>query len=131
MSNNPPASEDLATNGPGRPLVDRVRERVVRAGRAIERQDTARRPRVRRRTERRRSPAAPDSPPAEPLTREVRALRSVFTDLGAAHRQYRRRTGESVSPELHAAAQAFKAAPSLVSLVPVAEFLDDLDLLEW
>ena len=100
-----PASEGPVTNGPGRPLVDRVRERVLKADRAIERQETARRPRLRRATQRRRSPAAADSPPAEPLTREVRALRSVFTDLGAAHKQYRRRTGESVTPELRPASR--------------------------
>jgi hypothetical protein len=36
-----------------------------------------------------------------------------------------------VTPALRDAARAFKQEPSLLSLVPVAGFLDDLKLLEW
>ena len=76
--------------------------------------------------------AAPVDPSAKPmLSPQVRALRSVFLDLGDVHRSYRRRTGEPVSPVLRNAALAFKQDQTLTSLVPVAEYLDDLDLLEW
>jgi hypothetical protein len=130
MAEKQPTPKGRVTRGPGRVIADRVRDRVLKADRALERQETARRPRVGRRADKRQA-AAPDPAAAAPLSREVRALRAVFTDLGVAHRQYRKRTGESESPGLRAAALAFKAAPSLGSLVPVAEFLDDLDLLDW
>ena len=130
MATNHSASDNGAS-GSTRSLADRVRERVLSADRAIERRDSARRPKVGRGSKRARSTASADQPAREPLTREVRALRSVFTDLGVVHRHYRKTTGESVTPELHAAAVAFKTAPSLNLLVPVAEFLDELDLLDW
>lgn len=112
-----------------RPLDQRVRDRVVVAEQALERRDGAVRPRVRR--SRPRSAAVPESPAHPALSREVRALRSVFHEFGVAHRRYRRRTGQTVAPGLRAAAEAFKQNPSLDSLVPVAGFLEDLDLLEW
>ena len=65
------------------------------------------------------------------MSREVRALRIVFRELGETHRQYRRRTQAPVSIPLRSAAIAFKQEPSLMSLVPVAGFLDDMHLLAW
>ncbi len=126
MSDKPLVSAGPRLKGPGRLLIDRLRERVDRADRAIERQESARRPRVGRRRR-----ATTPVPAVPTLSREVQALRAVFTDLGAAHGQYRRRSGERVSPGLRTAAEAFKAAPSLATLVRVAEFFDDLDLLDW
>jgi hypothetical protein len=86
-------------------------------------------PRPRRRA--RQSPSYPALGQKVPMSEEVRALRAVFHELGETHRQYRRRTGTPVSADLRSAAMAFKQEPSLISLLPVAGFLDDLQLLEW
>ncbi len=111
------------------PLVDRVRGKVRSVTYALQRRD-------------RRSGSAPsrpapsaggslEPPNAIPLSLELRALRVVYHSMGRAHRRYRERTGEHVSPPLKAAARAFTQEPSLLSLVPVASFLDDLRLLPW
>jgi hypothetical protein len=63
--------------------------------------------------------------------RESRSLKRVFQDLGVSYRTYRRKTGAPVAPALRAAAYHFRANPTLPSLVSVAGFLDDLDLLAW
>jgi hypothetical protein len=63
--------------------------------------------------------------------RERVVLRTVFRELGDVHRQYRTRTGNSGTPELRAAASAFKQSPSEASLLTVAGMLDDLKLLQW
>lgn len=63
--------------------------------------------------------------------RERSVLRIVFRELGESHRQYRYRTGKEGTPELRAAAHAFKATPSAQSLLPVATMLDELKLLAW
>jgi hypothetical protein len=63
--------------------------------------------------------------------RERACMRAVFHELGDAHRGYRTRTGNTVSPALRAATAAFKLEPSLLSLVPVAAFLDELGILAW
>lgn len=103
----PPGSPPGTGAGPS--LSDRVRDRVGAAEAAIDRG--------------RGSPSR--------LNREVRALRTVFTDLGDTHRRYRRQTGAPVSPALRSAAIAFRQEPSLISLLPVAAFLDELGLLPW
>jgi hypothetical protein len=55
----------------------------------------------------------------------------IFRELGDAHRRYRLRTRIPGTPALRAAAYAFKQEPSVLSLVPVAAFLDDLGILPW
>ena len=65
------------------------------------------------------------------MSREVRALRVVFREMGRTHRQYRQRTQTPISTDLRSAAIAFRQEPSLMSLVPVASFLDEMRLLEW
>jgi hypothetical protein len=55
----------------------------------------------------------------------------VFNELAVTHRQFRLRSGQHASPALREAAQAFKEAPSLPSLVMVAAFLEEDGLLEW
>jgi hypothetical protein len=71
-------------------------------------------------------------PPDHPLhARERACLRAVFFELGDAHRRYRVTTGQVVTPALRAATSAFKQEPSLISLVPVAAFLDELGILAW
>jgi len=131
MSENVSPSERPAATGSQRSLVDRVRDRVLRANRALERRDTASRPRIRRPSAQRRAKPSAATSSGAPLSRESRALRTVFRDLAVTHQRYRQRTGEPVTPALRDAARAFKQEPSLLSLVPVAGFLDDLKLLEW
>jgi hypothetical protein len=58
---------------------------------------------------------------------DARALRRVFLDLGASYRNYRRRTGEPVAPEVRDAALRFRRELDLRSLVSVAATLDRLD----
>lgn len=143
MPDHTPPSRRPGKTGSKRSLVERVEGQVLRANKALERRDGATRPKIRRRTKP-RGPAAStngqptngDTPaaaaiPPEPLSRELRALRSVYHDLGARHRRYREETGENVAPALRAAVTAFKQEPSLITLVPVAGFLDELDLLDW
>lgn len=58
---------------------------------------------------------------------DSRALRRVFLDLGDSYREYRRRTGEPVAPEVRDAALRFRRELDLPSLVSVAASLDRLD----
>ena len=111
-------------------LIDRVIARVNDAGESVDRRASATRPRA----SRRRStldPLSADMTRTPEQLREARSLRRVFTEFGDAHRQYRLRTGQHTSPALREAAQTFKKAPSLTSLVAVAAFLDEDGLLEW
>jgi hypothetical protein len=128
MSDLTPRPGRPVASGADRPLVDRLRDRVVLAHETLERRDRAGPPRTHRRTRPRRG-AAGDA--RIPLSQEVRALRKVFVELGAVYHEYRRRTGAPVSVPLRTAATAFKDEPSLMALVPVAGFLDDLELLDW
>lgn len=129
MSENSSSFDRLAVPEPSSPLADRVRDRVLRARGSLDRRDGA----ILRR--RRESPqdvpndAGPDR--RTPMSRELRALRMVFRELGRTHRQYRRRTHAPVSEALRSAAIAFRQEPSLISLVPVAGFLDEMQLLKW
>ena len=107
-------------------LTDRVMARVDDARIAVDRREGATRPKSKRR---KRTPSAAE-PSAQDL-RESKSLKRVFRDLGLSYREYRRQTGEPVSPTVRAAAYNFKAAPSLTSLVSVAVFLDELDILTW
>jgi hypothetical protein len=57
------------------------------------------------------------------------SLRRVFRDLGVSYRRFRKQSGTPLSPGLRDAAYNFRAEPTLTSLVAVAAFLDELDLL--
>jgi hypothetical protein len=92
-------------------LTDRVLARVQEAAKVAD-----------RRTLRRR---------AQGLDREARSLRRVFRDLGDSYRDYRRRTGEPVSPDIRAAAEHFRKEPNVTALVSVAASLDRLEILPW
>lgn len=112
-------------------LTERVRQRVTLAGLAFDRRSTASRPKSRR-----KKTAQPvelgNGHASEPVrTKEQACLRAVFHELGDAHRAYRARTGQTVTPSLRAATNAFKLDPTLLTLVPVAAFLDELDILAW
>jgi hypothetical protein len=103
--------------------------RVVDARTAVDRREGASRPKAKRR--RRTSiESAPEGPSAQDL-REAESLKRVFRDLGVSYREYRRQTGEPVAPAVREAAYKFRADPSFTSLVSVAVFLDELDILTW
>lgn len=101
-------------------LTGRVAERVASARLAIDRSASRQRPKAHRKAA---------QSPAETALRETKSLKRVFRELGTSYRRYRSQTGEPVVPELRAAAYRFRAEPSLASLVAVAAFLDELDLL--
>jgi hypothetical protein len=110
-------------------LTDRVRARVNHARTAVDRRETATRPKSKRR---RQAPVETSSNGPSPQDlREAESLKRVFRDLGVSYREYRRQTGEPVAPAVRDAAYRFRAAPSLTSLVSVAVFLDELDILTW
>lgn len=96
-------------------LLERLRDRISATKHALQRSDLK---------SGSRSAASKDS-------LDFRALHSTYRRLARDHRLYRERSGEPLSGELKAAAKAFKQEPSVFSLVPVAGFLDDLDLLKW
>jgi hypothetical protein len=109
-------------------LTDRMQARVDDARLALDRRTDATRPK----SKRRRVPPGSTSTSIWQLSEEVRADRSlhrVFRDMGVSYRRYRSQTGEPVAPGLRDAAYNFRAEPSLTSLVAVAAFLDELDLL--
>lgn len=106
-------------------LTDRVRMRVDEARVAVDRRANASRPK----SKRTRSGAPDFASPTAAETRETESLRRVFRDLGVSYRRYRSQTGEPVTPGLRDAAYNFRAEPSLTSLVAVAAYLDELDLL--
>jgi len=111
-------------------LTTRVLARVTHARIAVDRRANASRPKSRRRRQPVEGAAAAVVQTQEEL-RGSRSLKRVFRDLGVSYRTYRRKTGEPVAPALRAAAYDFRANPTLTSLVSVAGFLDDLDILAW
>ena len=127
-----PGSRDRsALTPPLAAIADRVQERVVAAGLAFDRRAGATRPKTRP-TREQRVPTLQRAMSPDPVTaRERASLGMVFLELGEAHRRYRIRTGNPGTPALRAAAHAFKQAPSITSLVPVAAFLDELGILAW
>lgn len=109
-------------------LTDRVLARVVDARSAVDLREHASRPK----SKRRRGVAQPVSGQPDPQElREFESLKRVFRDLGVTYREYRRQTGEPVAPAVREAANKFKAAPTLTSLVSVAGALDELEILSW
>lgn len=109
-------------------LTDRVMARVVHARTAVDRRERASRPKSRRQ---RPAPIQSADGPSPQDLREAESLKRVFRDLGVSYREYRRQTGEPVAPAVREAAYKFRAEPSLTSLVSVAGFLDELDILTW
>jgi hypothetical protein len=107
-------------------LRNRMLARVKAARRDVDRRTSATRPKVKRGQPR---PAELGSPNLEE-TPDTQSLKRVFRDLGVAYRRHRRRTKDPVPPGLRDAAYTFRAEPTLASLVTVAEFLDELELLD-
>jgi hypothetical protein len=128
MTNLQPTPSGSPFNEQPGTLTDRVAARVIDARLAIERRAGASRPKARRTRVVSPVTGSSDSKTAGEL-REAQSLKRVFRDLGVSYRRYRSQTGGPVTPGLRDAAYKFRADPSLASLVAVAAFLDELDLL--
>lgn len=122
------SSSSAAPQGESLPIGDRLNSRLALAAKAVDRRLGAARPK-KRNTASRTLASLQDEAQVE--QRELMSLRSVFSELGEAHRRYRAQTGKPGTPELRAAAHAFKESPSRDSLLPVAELLDNLQILAW
>lgn len=128
MPKQPSRPNGAESSDTSQTLTDRVQARVADARLALEQRARASRPRSRQR----RAQVASTSTSIWQLSeeaRETKSLRRVFRDLGVSYRRYRSQTGEPVTPGLRDAAYNFRAEPSLTSLVAVAAYLDELDLL--
>lgn len=121
MSDISPQSSGSSADSGHPPLSARVLARVHRAELAAKRRASRRQPRL--------SGASTGRSPEQ--LREARALRRVFLDLGDVYRDYRRRTGAAVSPEVRDAAYRFQRELDLASLVSVAASVDRLESLSW
>jgi hypothetical protein len=109
-------------------LFDRVQARVAEAAFALDRRANASRPKSHRRRDPLATVTGNDSRSSEEIRAE-QSLRRVFRDLGVSYRRFRKQTGTPLTPGLRDAAYNFRAEPSITTLVAVAAFLDDLDLL--
>ena len=107
-------------------LTDRVQVRVNTARLIIDRRANTAHPVS---VQQRPPTGAPANSQSLEEIREFRSLQRVFRDLGISYRRYRSQTGNRVVPGLRDAAYNFRAEPTLTSLVAVAAFLDELDLL--
>jgi hypothetical protein len=125
---NPTHSSGSSAAEPSQTLTERVLARVANARLAADERASGSPQKSRRR--RPASPSLTDSgsPSADEL-RDAESLKRVFRDMGISYRRYRSQTREPVVPGLRDAAYTFRAEPSLTSLVAVAAYLDDLDLL--
>ena len=125
MAKSPLNSSSSFSDDASETLTDRIAARVINARLAIERQPRLGRPRPKSKA----SATASVEPQTKEELRETQSLHRVFRDLGVTYRSYRSQTGSPVVPELRDAAYRFRADPSLASLVAVAAYLDELDLL--
>ena len=121
---NPATSGGVTPAEHSHTLTDRVIARVADARLALDRTPRARKPRRKG-----RAPLAGSAAAEKELSREAESLRRVFRAFGVSYRRYRSQTHEPVKVELREAAYKFRADPSLTSLVAVAAYLDDMDLL--
>jgi hypothetical protein len=131
MADAPGSPESLRSPQPLEPIAERVRKRLEVAGNAFDRRHGASRPKTRRHKEPAALPFATGRDGDSAHLRERACLRSVFRELGDAHRRYRSQTGQAGTPALREAAHAFKREPSVISLIPVAAYLDELGILAW
>jgi hypothetical protein len=128
MTTLPPRSNGAHADELPQTLIDRVQARVAEAALSLDRRANASRPKAQRRRVSPPSPS-PESSQRPEQSREEQSLRRVFRELGISYRRYRSQTGDRVAPGLRDAAYNFRAEPSLTSLVAVAAYLDELDLL--
>ena len=123
MSDFSPGSPESLSNQPSHTLTDRVLARIRDAEAAMDLLPPSRR---------RRDPHGPSAGSGTPeQVRRARSLRRVFVDLGTSYREFRRRTGANVSPEVRDAAYRFRREGDVTSLVAVAASLDQLEALPW
>jgi hypothetical protein len=122
MSDSLSRSPDSPSSESSHTLTDRVLARIRDAEAAMDL------PASRRRKDP-RSQSADSRTPDQ--VRQARSLRRVFVDLGTSYRDFRRRTGAEVSPEVKEAACRFRREPDVSSLVAVAASLDQLEALPW
>lgn len=123
MSDSSLRPADSPSSQPSHTLTDRVLARVRDAEAGMDL------PASRRRRDPHRSSA--DSLGTPEQVRQARSLRRVFVDLGTSYREFRRRTGADVSPEVREAACRFRRELDVNSLVAVAASLDQLEALPW
>jgi hypothetical protein len=128
MPDQPPRRNGGESNDLSETLTDRVQARVASARLELEQRARASRPKSKRGAAQTDSPSTSIWQLSEEA-REAKSLRRVFRELGVSYRRYRSQTGEPVAPGLREAAYNFRAQPSLTSLVAVAAYLDELDLL--
>lgn len=102
-----------------RPINDRVHDRVAAAEASLAGIAARKRPR--------RKPV----PFATESSREVRAMKLVFQEMGRTQRATRQERGQEPSPAVREAALAFRRSPSMPALVLVAASLDKVGLLAW
>ncbi len=131
MSPGKSPRSELNASSPSPTLADRVRARVVEAGQLLEeREQQAEARQTQRRPDRKPRPAG-SLTNSSASQREARSLRYVYSEMRAIYRSHRRQTGTPAVPALRSAVNAFQRGPSLTSLVQVATFLDDRQLLRW
>jgi len=123
MSDSSLRSPDSPSSQASFTLTDRVLARVRDAEAAMDL------PASRRRKDLHSSSAASRGTPEQ--VRRARSLRRVFVDLGMSYREFRRRTGADVSPQVKEAACRFRRDLDVNSLVAVAASLDQLEALPW
>jgi len=107
-------------------LVDKVLARVSDAGVTIDRRANSTRPRASGHRPRTQDALSADVTRTPEQVREARSLRLVFSDLGDSYREFRRRTGAPVSPEVRDAACRFRRELNVPSLMSVAAQLEEL-----
>ena len=126
MPNESSRRAELAPVVIRRTLADRVRDRVAEVATQIEGAPSTK-PKVTK-PKGGKSPAAKLNSVAE---RELRSLLLVYREMKTTYQGYRKETGRPSVPELKEAVHAFTKGPSLTSLVGVAAFLEDRNLLAW
>ena len=122
MSDSSSGSPESPSSQPSHTLTERVLARVRDAEAAMDL------PPSRRRQD---APSHSTNGGTPEQVRRARSLRRVFVDLGTSYREFRRRTGATVSPEVRAAAYRFRREGDVTSLVGVAASLDQLEALPW
>ena len=125
-----PGSDRNPTN-PTPTLADRVKARVAEAERSLDKRSREGNPKPKHLRPTIFDQASASLADSSGADREAHSLRTVYHEMRALYRGYRRRTGRPAVPELRSAVQAFNRGGSLKSLVDIASFLDDRKLLGW
>ncbi len=129
MSSNTSRVSDKSRKNPSPTLTERVTARVSEASLALD--AAPGKPNSKLKASKRSARPASTLKGGLAAEREAQSLRSVYREMRATYRGYRRQTGKPAVPALREAVRAFKAGQSLTSLVGVATFLDDRGLLAW